>query len=83
MGLFEFLMRFLPDRCRMPGCTRHGVRGRERGVGAPWVLILHPDATERKRPATGWAAGEIVERDCPNCGYSWPTEHRSTRKADL
>jgi hypothetical protein len=29
MGLIEWLWRFLPDRCEMPGCSRQGVRGNE------------------------------------------------------
>ena len=58
-------------------CTRAKPWKRGVGVGKPGTLILHPDATETKRPATGWAGGEVIERQCPNCGYSWPTEHRS------
>ena len=27
--LIEWLRGWLPDRCEMPGCLRHGVRGNE------------------------------------------------------
>ena len=27
--LIEWLWSWLPDRCEMPGCLRHGVRGNE------------------------------------------------------
>jgi hypothetical protein len=41
MGLFQFLWRLLPDRCQMPGCTRHGVRGNENilPINGKWRLV--------------------------------------------
>lgn len=32
MTLFEWLWRFLPDKCEMPGCSRKGFRGNENRV---------------------------------------------------
>jgi hypothetical protein len=31
-SLFEWLWRMLPDRCEMPDCARHGIRGHENVV---------------------------------------------------
>lgn len=33
MKLSERLHRLLPDRCRVPGCARLGVRGNENVIG--------------------------------------------------
>jgi hypothetical protein len=55
-------------------CTR--AQPWKRSMCSPNVLVLHPDTVDY---TMGGADGKFIERQCPNCGYTFAPEHRSTK----
>ena len=59
-------------------CTRS--QPWKRFMCSPGILVLHPDTVDTTR--TG-PLGEVIERECPNCGYAFAPEHRSAKKVNI
>jgi hypothetical protein len=69
MGLIEWLWRFLPDRCEMPGCSRQGVRGNENVIRGKRVCdychAIIGRVAQQDRARSPLRPGSVGERCSP------------------
>jgi len=62
--LAEWLWNFLPDKCEMDGCRRHGVRGNEQIVDGSVMCddccAIWMEAQRRQRKENEWKARQAI-----------------------